>query len=138
MEPMDALAQTRYQTTPVWKKVRVQGDLELYRYELRNKVGQAGISEAEAFQNEPTALGQNFPNPFSDETTIPFTLARGGEVTLRIYNLLGQPVAQLHDGYLQPTRYEFKWNARSMRPGIYFCELTTPEGVFSKKMTLSR
>jgi len=64
-------------------------------------------------------LSQNFPNPVSDRTRIPFSLAREGHVTLRVYNLLGKEVGRLVDSWLQPGRYTFEWNATRLPGGLY-------------------
>lgn len=52
-----------------------------------------------AIQPERSMLMQNFPNPFNPETWIPYRLAQSGEVTIRIYNSIGQLVRMLDLGY---------------------------------------
>jgi len=106
------------------------------------------------------ALEQNYPNPFNPETTIPFTL--GDElftdgnpvvVSLRIFNLLSQPVAfpvaLSHPAgpgvevrnleYTQPGRHEAFWDGtdqsgRQVASGIYFMQLTVSGQSVSRRM----
>ncbi|HUF76163.1 MAG TPA: hypothetical protein VMM35_07780 [Longimicrobiales bacterium] len=108
-------------------------------------------------------LEQNYPNPFNPETTIPFVLredlfATGArvEVSMRIFNLLGQPVAfpvaLSHPSgpvevqgleYTQPGRYEGYWDGtdQSGRPvasGIYFIQLTVNGESLSRRMLIQK
>lgn len=104
-------------------------------------------------------LEQNYPNPFNPETTIPFTLGdelfasgRPVVVTVRIFNLLSQPVAypvalQHAAGavevrgleYTRPGRHEAYWDGtdqsgRQVASGIYFMQLTVNGQSVTKKM----
>ena len=86
------------------------------------------------------ALGQNYPNPFNPSTTIPFTLPEQNDVTLKIFNLLGQEVTTVFKGTLDAGRYYFLWNGTSNRKdivpsGIYIYQMTTSSGKsFAGKM----
>ncbi len=65
-------------------------------------------AEAEAVLPRFTSLGLNYPNPFNPTTQIPYTLAASGEVTLKIYNVLGQQIRVLAQGY-QPAGGGTRW-----------------------------
>ena len=82
------------------------------------------------------ALLQNFPNPFNPTTKFGMRIAESGMVTLKIYNLLGQEVVMLVNEVKLPGRYEVNWDARGMTSGVYFCRLTSPSGILTKKMVL--
>ncbi len=88
------------------------------------------------------ALGQNYPNPFNPSTTIPFTLPEKNDVTLKIFNLLGQEVTTVFKGTLDAGRYYFLWNGTSNRKdivpsGVYIYQMTTSSGKsFAGKMVL--
>ncbi len=96
------------------------------------------------------ALEQNFPNPFNPQTTIRFSLPAGGTATLKIYDVMGQEVAQLMRGQLQPGNYNVSWggkdaSGRDVASGVYFYRLNILEigtGKLllndSKKMLLMR
>jgi hypothetical protein len=82
------------------------------------------------------ALRQNFPNPFNPSTTISFSVPERGQVTLNVYNILGQQIATLVDGMTNPGEYEITWNGETMASGVYFYRLVYQDEVLTKKMTL--
>jgi hypothetical protein len=87
-------------------------------------------------------LGQNFPNPFNPETTIPFTLAERSVVTLNVYDILGREVAQLVSGIQEAGLHSVNWNAETVSSGIYFytLEATAGENTFrsARKLVLMK
>ncbi len=91
-------------------------------------------------QNLPTVfeLAQNYPNPFNPSTTISFSLPERSTVTLRVYNILGQEVANLADGVFEAGRHEMAWDADNSASGIYFYRLTYKNQVLTRKMALIR
>jgi len=100
------------------------------------------IDELDATMPTVFALRNNYPNPFNPTTSIDFTLPIGAEVTLNIYNILGQRIATLHNGYAKPGTYTATWNGRDtygklVPSGVYLYELDAGAYYHSvKKMTL--
>ncbi|MCB0725042.1 MAG: T9SS type A sorting domain-containing protein [Ignavibacteriae bacterium] len=82
------------------------------------------------------ALYQNYPNPFNPTTTIKFDLAKSTNVSLIVYNTLGQEVARLFDGNQGPGSYEANLDASKLSSGTYFYRLTTDYYTETKKMLL--
>ena len=77
---------------------------------------------------ERFALMQNYPNPFNPSTTIRFALPVQSAVTIRIYNLLGQRVAEIARGDYEAGYHSIIWNA-PVASGTYFCRMeATPAG----------
>jgi hypothetical protein len=73
---------------------------------------------------EPASLlAQNHPNPFHSTSTIEFTVTGGGEVTLKLFDLLGRTVAIPVDEPLQPGSYQVTIDAAALAPGTYFYRL---------------
>ena len=86
-------------------------------------------------------LEQNYPNPFNPVTKIKFTIAQevrgeSQEVTLKVYNILGNQVATLVKTELSAGTYEVIWNADNFPSGIYFYKLTSGNLIETKKMLL--
>lgn len=87
-------------------------------------------------------LGQNYPNPFNRETMISFSLKRGGEIDIEIYDQLGRKVATLYSGPANSGDNRVAWDGRSsagddLASGIYFYKLRINWGQsVTKRMAL--
>jgi hypothetical protein len=71
-------------------------------------------------------LGQNYPNPFNSTTTIVFSIPPVGsrqDVSLRVYDILGQQIAVLVNGMFLPGTYGATLDASSLASGVYFYRL---------------
>ena len=68
-------------------------------------------------------LEQNYPNPFNPATTIAYDLPVASEVSLTIYNLRGQEVARVVEGWQAAGRYNVRWEGANAASGIYFYRL---------------
>jgi len=69
-----------------------------------------------------------YPSPFNSSTTVSFELSRPSQVTLAIYNLLGQRVATLFEGVKPAEAHKVAWDADGVPSGTYFARLTTDSG----------
>ena len=95
-----------------------------------------------------TQLLPNYPNPFNPETWIPFELAKGTEVSIRIFDASGKVVRQIGLGYLDTGSYVSRkravyWNGRSdlgeyMSSGIYFCQISAGHFSAMRKMVIMK
>ena len=88
-------------------------------------------------------LEQNYPNPFNPKTTIEYKLNKPSKVRLTIYNILGEEIKVLYNGFKIQGSYQESWNARDrsgneVASGIYYYRLQTDQFVRSKKMVLLR
>ena len=81
-------------------------------------------------------LSQNYPNPFNPSTTIRYTLPQAGNVSLKVYNALGQEIATLVNGHQAAKNYEATFDGSNLASGIYFYTLRTDNFTQSKKMIL--
>jgi len=84
------------------------------------------------------SLSPNYPNPFNPITTITYTLPRGAQVRLSIYNALGEVVATLVDGNHAAGTFKTTWDASGLSSGVYFYRITTGEYAQTRKMVLMR
>ncbi len=69
------------------------------------------------------SLGSAMPNPFSQTTTIPFTLAIPSAVRLEVFDLLGRVVAMPVNEYMNPGTHSVVWDAQGQPAGVYLCRL---------------
>ncbi|MCP4632816.1 MAG: T9SS type A sorting domain-containing protein [candidate division Zixibacteria bacterium] len=81
-------------------------------------------------------LNDNYPNPFNASTTIIYHLVQDGQVTLDVFNLLGQKVETLIDGYRESGIANVTWDASTYSSGIYFYRLKMGNQAFTKRMVL--
>lgn len=109
-------------------------------YTLKDPNGSAVNSIGD---NLPTvfALSQNYPNPFNPATKINFDLPTKSDVSLRVYNVLGQEVTTLVDGPMEAGSYEVDWDGTNesgihTASGIYFYKIEAGSFVETKKMML--
>ena len=71
-----------------------------------------------------SAYLNNYPNPFSNETTIAFTFQKPAYTTITIYDLLGRVVSQLSNNlWMNEGKHSFQLNAKQFSSGIYLCRL---------------
>jgi hypothetical protein len=103
--------------------------------------------------DEPTDHGQiivsdyklqnNYPNPFNPETIIEYYVPKAGNVSVVIYNIMGQKVRTLVDRDHTMGNHYAVWNGRDddgnlVASGVYFYQLNGQDAVVTKKMTLVR
>ncbi|HPN37653.1 MAG TPA: T9SS type A sorting domain-containing protein [Melioribacteraceae bacterium] len=81
-------------------------------------------------------LSQNYPNPFNPSTTINVSIAKAGNYSLQVYNILGQLVTTLFEGDMNPGSYKVTFNASNFASGIYIYRLQGNNINISKKMML--
>ncbi|MCC6550119.1 MAG: T9SS type A sorting domain-containing protein [Ignavibacteriaceae bacterium] len=74
------------------------------------------------------ALYQNYPNPFNPSTMISFALPKSEEVSLRIYDILGNEVAVLLSGKLDAGNHTVEFNASELSSGVYLYKLQIKDG----------
>ncbi|MCF8369976.1 MAG: T9SS type A sorting domain-containing protein [Bacteroidales bacterium] len=75
-----------------------------------------------------------YPNPFSSTIYINFKISEATDVSIQIYNNLGQMVDVLKKGKMQPGKYSTKWNAEVQPQGIYFIHLQSGDEIFTQKI----
>lgn len=83
-------------------------------------------------------LTQNYPNPFNPSTKISFEIPEKGEVSLRVFDLVGREVATLVNKNISKGSYEVEFNATGLPSGIYFYQLRAGNFVHTKKMVLMK
>jgi hypothetical protein len=85
------------------------------------------------------SLEQNYPNPFNPATVIEFAIPEDSKnVTLTIYNSLGEKIAELLNRGFEAGYYKYQWNASNYASGLYIYELRTEKFISVKKMILMK
>jgi hypothetical protein len=79
-------------------------------------------------------LRQNYPNPFNPSTTISFTLPVSSNVSLKIFNALGEETITLVESFLEPGVHTYIFNAEDLATGLYVYQLSTSEATQTRKM----
>jgi len=82
------------------------------------------------------SLSQNYPNPFNPRTTIRFQLPISGQVSLRVYDILGNEVATLVNEEKNAGNYQVDFYSEGLSSGIYFYKLQADGFVETKKLIL--
>lgn len=81
-------------------------------------------------------LAQNYPNPFNPSTVIVYQMPVSGQVTLKVYDILGKEVAVLVDEYMPAGNYHIEFNASNLSAGVYMYELVSGNFSETKKLVL--
>lgn len=77
-----------------------------------------------------------FPNPVADHATISFDLKESADVTVAVYDIAGNLVSVLADGFFQQGSHSLQWNASGVANGLYFCRLQS--GASQQTIKLNR
>ncbi len=89
-------------------------------------------------QPQKFELQQNYPNPFNPTTSISFTLPHSGNVSLKVYNVIGEEVATLVNGFKTAQTYHVTFNATNLSSGVYIYQIKFGNQAISKKMVLMK
>ena len=82
------------------------------------------------------ALYQNYPNPFNPTTMIRFGIPKASNVSITVYNILGQKVADLFKGYKEAGNYQVSFDASKLTSGMYIYRIEAGNYTQIKKMLL--
>ena len=94
------------------------------------------VEETDGLAPRGFTLEQNYPNPFNPTTTIRFSVASAGHVSLNVTDVLGRQVAALVNESLTPGTYSVQWNASAAPSGIYFYAVRAGNYVETRRMIL--
>ena len=88
----------------------------------------------------PTVFGLNdaYPNPFNPTTSVELAMPQDGFVSVKVYNLMGQVVATLHEGNLTANSYSFTWDAADVASGMYLLQAEMAGNVDVQKIMLMK
>ncbi len=109
-------------------------------YDVLAKYAASTITSSEAAAELPTAaaLTSNYPNPFTNRTTIEYALPASGPVRLAVYDALGREVATLVDGVRQAGAHVAVFDGSSLPSGVYLYRLEAAGQAKTGMMTLRK
>jgi len=95
-----------------------------------------GIRDVASDKPGSFELLQNYPNPFNPSTNIKFNLPSAGKVVLKVYDILGNEIAEIVSGNLDTGPHSFSFNAENLSSGVYIYRIEHNNRMISKKMIL--
>ena len=107
------------------------GDYEIAELMVVNGSNEIAVSTPAVF-----SLGAAYPNPFNPATSIALDISEAGNVNVTVYNLMGQGVATLAEGYMQPGVYHLNWDASQEVSGMYLVRAEAGGFISTQKLLL--
>jgi hypothetical protein len=95
-----------------------------------------GIQPMSTVVPEKFELYQNFPNPFNPTTTIRFDVRTAGNVSLKVFDVLGREVEVIVNEFLKSGSYSVQFSGENLPSGVYYYELRAESFSETKRMML--
>jgi len=117
------------------------GSIVVHKGEEKDQGKKDKQAKKEGVQPGTFVLEDNYPNPFNLSTQIGYQLPEAGEIRLLIYDLMGQPICTLTQGYRDAGYYQVSWNGRDdfgqkVSSGVYLYRFVNKEWTQTKRMLL--
>ncbi len=119
----------------------IEPGIYLYRLKQLDYDGQYAYSdvvEVDVFKPLNFNLSQNYPNPFNPSTSIKYSIPSASQVTLKVYDVLGNEVATLVNEEKNAGSYDIQFNASELSSGIYFYTINAGNFSATKKLMLMK
>jgi FtsP/CotA-like multicopper oxidase with cupredoxin domain len=121
----------------------LNGNLDTEKFEVSEYSSDFVIASSMGKEVEVTLANQfslngNYPNPFNPQTTISYTVNIDSDVSIAIYNLLGERVANLINEHHFSGSYSIDWNASQNPSGLYLVEMVSDNKVITNKIMLMK
>lgn len=125
--PDDLYLQWNKNDERIARIVKLSGSTDSIYTDLQNEQNQLKFS-----------LAQSYPNPFNPSTNISFTIPEEGNVTIKVYDILGCEIRNLINSNLKPGNYNIDFYAEDLPSGVYLYNLRINNYNETKKMLLLR
>lgn len=109
------------------------GNYDMYVVKLGPETG---IDDNNRALPDKTALLTNYPNPFNASTVIRFNLQSRGNVSLKIYDILGREITTLVNQSMEAGHHSVTFDGSGINSGIYFCTMQTSDYSENRKLLL--
>ena len=130
-------------TGATWSLSEINPNLNTPLHELGASYASAQGSATVIVSSIPHrfSLSQNYPNPFNPNTWITYQIAAPGEVSLVIYNVMGQSVRTLVAGHQDAEIFQLEWGGKDdsgqkVSSGVYLYRLVSQKAVETRRMLL--
>ena len=111
------------------------GDFDIEEVIVANSMDEVAVSLPVSMKY---SLSQAYPNPFNPVTSMTFTMPVSGEISVEVYNLIGQSIATLATGYHDAGTYNLTWNAKDVSSGMYFVKAQADGFSHTQKLMLMK
>ncbi len=101
---------------------------ETWQFSITPAVGISGM------ENKKTGLVSCYPNPFTNQTSISYSLETAKQVSIKIYTITGIEMAMLLNHFQPAGNYTFKFDGSNLKPGIYFCRMAFGDKIITTKL----
>ena len=105
-------------------------------FEIADMIIANSYNEISALLVKDFTLSNAYPNPFNPSTTIGLIIPEAGQVSVMVYNLSGQLIAELANTYLGADHYQFTWNAENASSGMYLLRAEYAGQISAQKLML--
>jgi hypothetical protein len=112
------------------------GGFNLNWFSVKTPGAREAIAEVPVETNEDIIVA--YPNPTTGKTTIAVNLLTAGHTNISVSGVLGERVAQLHDGHLSAGKHEFEFNGQNLTPGLYTYSVTHNGARVTKKLLIKQ
>jgi hypothetical protein len=96
------------------------------------------INASIAIVPEVFGLSSAYPNPFNPSTSVELAIPTDGFASVKVYNLMGQVIATLHEGHLSANTYSFTWDGTDVASGMYFLQAESAGNMDIQKIMLMK
>jgi hypothetical protein len=101
------------------------------------KVIDVAIQDIEQKQNF-FDVGFPYPNPSNGKITLEFTVLASSQITAKVFNLLGVPIATIEQGVFDKGQHELKWNTSHYAEGLYFVTISQGNQSVERKFLVKK
>ena len=109
------------------------GDFEIVDMIVANSQERVNVGAPTAF-----SLSEAYPNPFNPTTSMTLAVPQAGNVSVQVYNIMGQVVATLASGHMDASTYTLTWDASNVSSGMYFVKAEAAGSVTTQKLVLMK
>ena len=113
-------------------EIIIEGGASLGADDINITLSSLAGTEVTADWNSPELksfeINKRYPNPFNPSTEINYSVSHDGDMRIAVYNLLGQEVAELYNGYQNLGSHRVVWNAENIPSGVYYVSMVHSDG----------